>query len=101
MEDLQFQLEEQGVISGDKLETVEEGTQATLAQLKEQLAREREKLETVEEGTQASLAQLEEQLAREREDNATLREQLQVHATQQWCRVLPSACECVDWEAGM
>ena len=76
MEDLQFQLEEQGVISGDKLETVEEGTQATLAQL-------------------------EEQLVREREDNATLREQLQVHVTQQWCRVLHSECECVDWEAGV
>lgn len=42
MEDLQFQLEEQGVISGDKLEVVEEGTQARLADLEEQLASERE-----------------------------------------------------------
>ena len=42
MEDLQFQLEEQGVISGDKLEVVEEGTQMKLAELEEQLARERE-----------------------------------------------------------
>ena len=42
MEDLQFQLEEQGVISGDKLEVVEEGTQLKLAELEGQLARERE-----------------------------------------------------------
>ena len=42
MEDLQFQLEEQDVISGDKLEVVEEGTQLKLTQLEEQLARERE-----------------------------------------------------------
>ena len=42
MEDLQFQLEEQGVISGDKLEVVEEGTQQRVTELEEQLARERE-----------------------------------------------------------
>ena len=42
MEDLQFQLEEQDVISGDKLEVVEEGTQAKVSQLEEQLVRERE-----------------------------------------------------------
>lgn len=42
MEDLQFQLEEQGIISGDKLEVVEEGTQVKVAELEEQLARERE-----------------------------------------------------------
>ena len=42
VEDLQFQLEEQGVISGDKLEVVEEGTQQKMAELEGQLARERE-----------------------------------------------------------
>ena len=42
MEDLHFQLEEQGVISGDKLEVVEEGTQLKVAELEEQLTRERE-----------------------------------------------------------
>lgn len=42
MEDLQFQLEEQGIISGDKLEGVEEDTQVRVTQLEEQLARERE-----------------------------------------------------------
>lgn len=42
VEDLQFQLEEQDIISGDKLEVVEEGTQARVAELEEQLAREKE-----------------------------------------------------------
>ena len=42
VEDLQFLLEEQGVISGDRLESVEEGTQARLSQLEDQLRREKE-----------------------------------------------------------
>jgi hypothetical protein len=42
VEDLQFQLEEQDVISGDKLEVAEEGTQLVLVELEGQLVRERE-----------------------------------------------------------
>ena len=42
VEDLQFQLEEQDVISGDKLEVAEEGTQQVLVELEAQLVRERE-----------------------------------------------------------
>ena len=55
VEDLQFQLEEQDVISGDKLEVVEEGTQAKLAQLEEQLAREREESATLRQQLQAQV----------------------------------------------
>lgn len=42
MEDLQFQLEEQGIISGDKIEVVEEGTQKILSDLEDRLTKEKE-----------------------------------------------------------
>ena len=42
MDDLQFQLEEQGIISGDKLETATESNEHRLVDISIELERERE-----------------------------------------------------------
>ena len=56
MDDLQFQLLEQGVISGDVLEKTEETSEQQVATLKRQLEEERKKLKVMEERLEVLVA---------------------------------------------
>ncbi|XP_003387401.1 PREDICTED: CAP-Gly domain-containing linker protein 1-like isoform X2 [Amphimedon queenslandica] len=59
VEDLQFLLEEQDIISGDKLEEVSTRESTELQQLKTQLEEEKEKRKKAEEELKSSLSELE------------------------------------------
>ena len=56
VEDLQFRIEEQGVISGDQLETVEEATQQRVVELSRELEREREEFQKAREELQVCVS---------------------------------------------
>ena len=56
VDDLQFQLLEQGVISGDVLEKTEETSEQQVCTLKKQLEEERKKLKMMEERLEVLVA---------------------------------------------
>lgn len=81
VEDLQFQIEEQGVISGDRLETTEEATQRKVKELEQQLREEsqraREELQAARSSESAQLGELRQQME---EARSRTRQQAEEHA---------------------
>ena len=81
MEDLQFQLLEQGVISGDQLENATESSEQQVTSLTSQLEEERERVRGLEKSAQTSeqkVTSLARQLDQEREKVKGLEIQLEV-----------------------